>query len=113
MAPRFARSRWLLAFVAVLLSLCVLTPVADAATCVVEIDPSHVTAIVTAGEAHQDDPGVVHGACSHGHCHHGVKAPGDAADADAVVHAGCGRVRAPVNALVSVTPEGLKRPPRA
>ncbi|MDM8353846.1 MULTISPECIES: hypothetical protein [Brevundimonas] len=112
MARRFARSRWFLAFVAMLLSLCVLAPVADAATCAVEFDPSHVVAVVETGDTHQDDAGAAHGACSHGHCHHGVKAPTDVSVETAADFGGLRRLLEPDQTLASVSLDGLKRPPR-
>lgn len=54
-----------------------------------------------------------HGACLHGHCHHGAQqVPPLAAQVEAlfvlVVHQPSGELR-----LASITPDSLKRPPRA
>lgn len=86
----------------------------DAVAC----DPATEMASIEAGVVDQDGHGQIpdndqHGACMHGHCHHGAQhVPPLASQMESplvlTVHELAGERR-----LGSITPDSLKRPPRA
>lgn len=88
-------------------------PVADAATCAPERPVSYVVLDHNPDNGDHSGSGADHGICSHGHCHHNGAARLDAND-NAVLQA----YARPVHALpfsdfpTSISPDGLKRPPR-
>ena len=88
-------------------------PIADAATCASEGPSAHAVLDQGAGDGDQGGPVGEHGPCTHGHCHHNGTARVDVADDIAPqIHA------RPVHAFPSndvppsISPDGLKRPPR-
>ena len=87
-------------------------PIADAATCQPEPPAAH--ALVDHDPAEGDHTGGKdHGICSHGHCHHTSTARAPAVDAFAPSFG-----EPPLQSgrqddfRASITPDGLKRPPR-
>ncbi|MNJ41297.1 hypothetical protein D3C77_362160 [compost metagenome] len=88
-------------------------PIADAATCAPEPPVAHTLAAHDPGEGDHRGMGSSHGICAHGHCHHNGTARSDADDS-LLLHAHARPVHAfPSNDRpASVSPDGLKRPPR-
>jgi hypothetical protein len=88
-------------------------PAVDAATCLPEPPAAH--AVVDHDQSEGDHSGKSggHGICSHGHCHHTSTARGPAVDAFAPSFG-----EPPLQSgrqddfRASITPDGLKRPPR-
>lgn len=114
MTRLFTRSRLLAALVALVVGLCVLGPAMEAAACGAEVETSHAAALLDDG--HGEDPAgdAPHGVCAHGHCHHAAFATSQALDASQhlmIAAATLGGSRD--GALLSRTPDGLKRPPRS
>ena len=88
-------------------------PIADAATCQPEPPAAH--ALVDHDPAEGDHTGGNdHGICSHGHCHHTAAARGTLSE-DLPIQTFARPIHAfpPSDVFGSITPDGLKRPPRA
>ncbi len=88
-------------------------PARDAATCKPEPPSSHALVDHNPDDGDHGDPSGSHGICAHGHCHHTSTARAHGVDAIAPAFGELllqsGRHD---DVLASVTPDGLKRPPR-
>ncbi len=90
-----------------------LTPAVDAAACTPEAPAAHATADHRPQDGDHGDSGDTHGLCSHGHCHHaGSPRP----ESHIVIALEFGRPplegRRHDDFRTSITPDGLKRPPK-
>lgn len=88
-------------------------PIADAATCQPQPPPAHAIAEHSPEEGDRT-VGSCHGICSHGHCHQMAVARGSLSE-DLPFRTFSRPIHAlrPSDVFGSITPEGLKRPPRA
>ncbi|WP_348685192.1 hypothetical protein [uncultured Brevundimonas sp.] len=88
-------------------------PAVDAATCLPEPPAAHAIVDHDQGGGDHSDKGAGHGVCSHGHCHHTTTARANGVDAIAPAFG-----EPPLESgrqddfRASITPDGLKRPPR-
>lgn len=103
----------MLAAVTIVVAVFFIVPAVDAAACAPEPPAAHASVDHLPQDGDHGSAGDTHGICSHGHCHHGGSARPETAEALTV-----GLGRPPLDAarhdafLASITPEGLKRPPR-
>ncbi|MCV0415233.1 MAG: hypothetical protein K5831_10170 [Brevundimonas sp.] len=103
----------MLAAVTIVFAVFFIVPAVDAAACAPEPPAAHASVDHQPQDGDHGSAGDTHGICSHGHCHHGGSARPETAEALTV-----GFGRPPLDAvrhdafLASITPEGLKRPPR-
>lgn len=105
---------WMIAaLLALFVTMFVLAPVADAATCAVEAEVSHTSTSISQPDEPTNAPSGDHGLCAHGHCHHsGVALPQPAPMKFSMGHSTAPALK-PSNApSTSHSPNGLKRPPR-
>ncbi|WP_312406394.1 hypothetical protein [Brevundimonas sp.] len=88
-------------------------PIADAATCAPEPPAAHASVDHDPRDGDHGDKGGNHGICAHGHCHHTSTARADLTDSPSPSFgeppALSGRQD---DFRASITPDGLKRPPR-
>ena len=88
-------------------------PAVDAATCMPEPPAAHAFVDHNPDDGDHGDPSGSHGICAHGHCHHTSTARTHGVDAIAPTFGELllqsGRHD---DVQASVTPDGLKRPPR-
>ncbi|MBN8529140.1 MAG: hypothetical protein J0M36_07890 [Caulobacterales bacterium] len=91
----------------------VFAPSVDAATCMPELPAAHSSVDHNPEDGDHGDKSGSHGICSHGHCHHTSAARGPGVDAVAPSFG-----EPPLQSgreddfRASITPDGLKRPPR-
>jgi len=88
-------------------------PIAEAATCASELVVAHAAADPHPSDDEPQDPETEHGICAHGHCHHNGSARTDSQDAVLAQHYGRPvHASLPHKVRASISPDGLKRPPR-
>lgn len=114
MDRRQARYGLMSALLALILTVFVLIPTADAATCAVEAETSHSAAIMVEDAGDEPVEPVDHAVCSHGHCHHSGGAMASSPQPESVSPIAVSSLLRPASEpLASRAPSGLERPPRA
>ncbi len=104
------------ALLASLLALFVLASAAEAAICAPEALSAHAAGTVADASPEPDDSGRPdqHAICGHGHCHHTGAARADVPDEIAMqIYARPVHAFPSSDSPSSISPDGLKRPPRA
>lgn len=113
MAFLMARTRWMMALFALLVSMFALAPIVEAAECGIELPSAHQSLVGDVGGDHDQGQQPMHGACSHGHCHHSSSIVTPVL----TTASGAADMRTdhafPMDDLrVAHAPDGLERPPR-
>ncbi len=115
MVGQRSRTGLLAALIALAFAVFAFVPAVDAATCGVEPAAAHGQALIDADQGGDaSGPETSHGVCNHGHCHHGGSvAPNSAATPPLTAPHARDLPWRTVETLLSRTPGGLERPPRA